>query len=116
MIPFVTCFITFLADDEQSDWVFDEWSNSSKKSQEEATSSRKKRLMKMLRSYNNMISANASGNGPLSSSANIETREIRAGKRRVHLSKSEFPPKTIWTSANEEVSKFLQDPLQSQIR
>lgn len=70
----------------------------------------------MLRSYNDMISANVGGGAPLNSSYQIPTREIRAGKRRVFISKPGFPTKGIWTSANEEVSKFLQDPLQSQIR
>lgn len=101
------------ADDEQSDWVFDEWSTS-KKSQEENATTRKKRLMKMLKSYNEMLSANAAGAGLLS--ANSSSRQIRAGKRRVHLCKQGFPSKGIWTSANEEVSRFLQDPLQSQLR
>lgn len=104
------------ADDEQSDWVFDEWNTSSKESREESAV-RKKRLMKMLRSYNDMISSNSSGNGPLSQGYQLlPNREIRAGRRRVHLSKSGFPCKGIYTSANEEVSKFLQDPMQSQIR
>jgi len=40
-------------------------------------------------------------------------REIRAGRRRVHPSKSMF---SIKTSANEQLSKFLQDPGQSEIR
>jgi hypothetical protein len=92
--------------------VFDEWSSNSKKSQEESASSRKKRLMKMLRSYNTMISK---GSGSLSSN-DAQTREIRAGRRRVFITKPGFPAQGIWTSANEEVSKFLQDPLQSQIR
>ena len=43
----------------------------------------------------------------------VPSREIRAGKRRVH---PEIPPFSMRTYANEQVSKFLQDPAQSQLR
>jgi len=74
-------------DDEHSDWVSEDW-------MEDMESERTRDiLIRKLRDYS--------------------SREMRAGKRRVYPNKPVF---SIKTSANEKLSKFLQDPQQSQLR
>ncbi|BES93805.1 Hypothetical protein NTJ_06614 [Nesidiocoris tenuis] len=46
-------------------------------------------------------------------SAGRGTREIRGGRRRIRGEKASF---TVLTSANEKLSRFLQDPAKSQLR
>ena len=82
--------IIVIGDDEQSDWVGEEWLP------EEGDSAERRRdlIMRRLRSH-------------------APSREIRAGKRRVHPQKPLF---SCRTSANEQVSKFLQDPEQLELK
>jgi len=113
--------------------VFDEWSTNTSsasggsggdRNEGESAICRRRRLMKMLRNYKSMISAgrdNTHNHQQLSGDGKTGTlvsREILAGKRRVLAQPTtDFPAsRSIWTSANEEVSKFLQDPKQSQIK
>ncbi|CAG7823290.1 unnamed protein product [Allacma fusca] len=87
----ITCDEGQEGDDEQSDWVGEEWLADDGVDSEER---RRDLIMRRLRSHS-------------------PTREIRAGKRRVHPHKPVF---SFRTSANEQLSKFLQDPEQLELK
>lgn len=102
-----------LGDDEQSDWIGEpSWWDDNESTNEDKVNTDSPFQMMLHGNFEHAIESRKNYRKRIQRIRDWSGREIRAGRRRV----DNKPGYSIITSANEKVSRFLQDPTQSELR
>ncbi|XP_034183808.1 uncharacterized protein LOC117605993 isoform X1 [Osmia lignaria lignaria] len=100
-------------DDEQSDWIGEpSWWDDNESTNEDKVNTDSPFQMMLHGNFEHAIESRKNYRKRIQRIRDWSGREIRAGRRRV----DNKPGYSIITSANEKVSRFLQDPTQSELR